>query len=167
MPDLATFLELAFAVNLLTQWDNVYAFAATRLAAQGGAFAVDEAGTDLSVEATSLVDKGRAATKRIWNVSRWVGAVSALTIYLVLLFGFPALHQGWFVAWLFTVAFAVPALMACIPWKGRRYAARVRKAQAEYQRHTEAVEREVQARLKQLGHDIADSDRHSWTTGEA
>lgn len=91
-----------------------------------------EGTTDLSVEATSLVAKGRAVTKRIWNVSRWIGAVSALTIYLVLLLGFPAFHRGWFVAWLFTVAFAVPVLMACIPWIGRRYAARVRTAQAEY-----------------------------------
>lgn len=79
LPDLATFLELAFAVNLLTQWEKVYAFAATRLAAQGGAVAVEDAGTtDLSVEATRLVEKGRAVTRKIWNVSRRVGAVSAL-----------------------------------------------------------------------------------------
>lgn len=52
LPDLATFLELAFAVNLLTQWDKVYAFAATRLAAHGGAVSVEDAGTtDLSAEA--------------------------------------------------------------------------------------------------------------------
>ena len=97
-PDLGAFLEVAVAVNLLSQWKAVFGFVAKLYL---GA-------TRPRDEVLPVLRKRDQWLRRIWITARTIAVPSAAAAYLALLFGVPAPWLPWFAL---AVGLPVPLIM--------------------------------------------------------
>ena len=97
-PDLGAFLEVAVAVNLLSQWKAVFGFVAKLYL---GA-------TRPRDEVLPVLRKRDQWLRRIWIAARTIAVPSAAAAYLALLFGVPAPWLPWFAL---AVGLPVPLIM--------------------------------------------------------